>query len=503
MADTATATPVVSRRFGLRALREEGMERKLALTFGFMSFLPILIIVWARLTETDIRIALFAIAGCVFIGYFWLARPMFQAILKMNRRVNEITTGQLEGTVEVAEANEIGELARTFNRVTGELRDKIDELEASREQVKRLLARIGSAIMSYEGIDHLLSLIMENTVDALNAQVGSLLLLDGEKHELQVKTAWSKDGQPRQPAATPIKLGEHLAGWVAKEGRTLRQAGGLGALGLAEATGAAPGLVLGVPLRLRDQPMGVVMVFRGDGARPFSDDETSLMENIGSQIAVAIENYRLNLDVERTYIETIMALALAVEAKDAYSAGHSKRVGYYATQIGEVMGVDREMLKLLNPAGTLHDIGKIGIKDEVLLKPSPLTPEEEQLMQQHSVIGEAIIRPIRSLSKVASLVLHHHERYDGSGYPSGLKGEEIPLGSRILSVADTYDAMATDRPYRKRLPADVIKSELRRQAGSQLDPACVEAFLNVLEEKEHRRATAKAPGSDPASPQGA
>ena len=241
--------------------------------------------------------------------------------------------------------------------------------------------------------------------------------------------------------------------------------------------------------------MGVVMVLRTDASKGFTDDDQSLVSSIGSQIAVAVENYRLNLDVERTYIETIMALALAVEAKDPYSAGHSKRVGFYASQLAKEMGMDAEVQQTLNNAGILHDIGKIGVKDEILLKPGRLTDEEFKLMQQHPVIGEAIVKPVRALSKVVQLVRCHHERYDGKGYPSGLKGEEIPLEARLLSVVDAYDAMSTNRPYRKRLTQDEVKAELKRNSGIQHDPQFVEAFLRMLEKKELHQVAAKTSGT--------
>jgi putative nucleotidyltransferase with HDIG domain len=269
----------------------------------------------------------------------------------------------------------------------------------------------------------------------------------------------------------------------------MRGAGQAAELGMVP--GNESGIILCVPLKLRDRAIGVVSVLREGEGRGFAEDDEMLLSSIGSQIAVAIENYRLNLDVERTYVETIMALALAVEAKDTYSAGHSKRVGFYAMKIGEAMGLDEDMLRTLNDAGILHDIGKIGIKDEILLKATPLTPDEAKIMQQHSVIGEAIVKPVRSLQKVVDLVRHHHERFDGGGYPSGLKGEDIPLGARILAVADTYDAMMTDRPYRKRLTLEQTRIELRRHAGTQHDPSVVNAFLGFLQEKEQRLASAK------------
>jgi len=480
----AAASTQKKHAFQLIPLREERLERKLALAFGFMSFIPILIIVGVMVYQLDLGLALYAIAVSAFIGYFLVAKRMVQSVLTVARKASAISSGQSPGRIEVEERNEIGELARAFNRITHDLEQKIEELESSRQLVKKLLSQIGTAIISYEGIDTILTLIVENTVEALEGQMGSLMLVDGEKQELYVKSAWSKNGEVME-AGRRMKLGEGFVGWVGREGRPLRGTGRATELGYADSSGGE-GVLLGVPLKLRDHSIGVIVVFRNTPAKAFADDDEVLLSSIGSQMAVAIENYRLNLDMERTYVETIMALALAVEAKDPYSAGHSKRVGFYATQIGEQLGLDHETLGMLHDAGVLHDIGKIGIKDEILLKPTLLTHEEEKVMQQHSLIGEAIVKPVRSLHKVVALIRHHHERYDGTGYPSGLKGEEIPLGSRILSVADTYDAMITDRPYRKRLSVDDAKAELKKCAGVQYDPQIVEAFLRILDAKAQR-----------------
>ncbi|MBI3330567.1 MAG: HD domain-containing protein [Candidatus Omnitrophica bacterium] len=487
--------------------QEERLEYRFALAFGFMSVIPILIVwAWARVHAVDMSLAIYGIVGSALIGYFFITRRMVRSMLAVTRKVKAITSGQAAGRIDVTEPNEIGELARSFNRITQELEHKIEELESSRELARKLLTRIGTAINSYEGIDNLLNLIIENSAAALGAEMGTLMLVDGEKQELYVKTTWSNNGQVADPQLR-IKLGDGVAGWVARENRPMRATAQPAALGFGK-TGSAESAVLSVPLQLRDHPIGVLTVLRRGSTSGFTEDDEILLGSIGSQVAVAIENYRLNLDVERTYLETIMALALAVEAKDPYSAGHSKRVGFYATQIAEEMGLGEEMLRTLNDAGILHDIGKIGIKDEILLKPGALTPDEQKIMQQHPVIGEAIVKPVRSLGKVVALVRHHHERYDGAGYPAGLRGEAIPLGARILAVADTYDAMVTDRPYRKRLSVEDTKRELKKGAGSQHDPAVVDALLRVLERKELRLAAAKAaatpaqpfPVSSPAAP---
>ena len=475
-------------RFKLVSLKEERLERKLALAFGFMSFIPILILVWAMVYEVPLGIVIYLVTASAFIGYFFVARRMIRSVVAISEKVKALSSGAATGRIDVNEHNEIGELARAFNRITQELEHKVDELESSRQLVKRLLSRIGTAIISYEGIDNLLNLIIENTVGALEAQMGSLMLVDGGKQELSLKTMWSRDGNTTDRDFR-VRLGDGIVGWVAKEGRPMRSRGNATALGCLG--GGRDGAVLCVPLKLRDHPIGVMTVLREGSSRSFTDDDESLMMSISSQMAVAIENYRLNLDIERTYVETIMALALAVEAKDPYSAGHSKRVGFYAMQIGEALGLDAEMQRILHDAGVLHDIGKIGIKDEILLKAVALTPDETKIMQQHPLIGEAIVRPVRSLQKVGVLVRDHHERFDGTGYPSGLRGEEIPIGARILSVADTYDSMVTDRPYRKRLTTETAEAELKKFAGIQYDPAVVDAFLRVLAEKEQRLAASK------------
>ena len=499
------STPSGSKRPGLRhtfrvvPLKDERLDRKVALAFGFMSFIPLLLMVWALFSvvfpnvrgaaQESLRWLIVGIIGSIFIGYFVLKRTT-GAVIKVVNQARKLLQQQIGQTVESTNGDEIGELAKTFNRITQELENKIAELESSRSLIKRLLSRIGTALVSYEGIDNLITLILENASVALEAQMSSLMLVNGEKQELEVKTLWSANGE--RLSARAMKLGEGIAGWVAKEGAPMRGTCSPGAVGL---TNGHPqeGAVLCVPLMIRDKTIGIMSVLREDANRQFTEEDELLLTNIGSQVAVAIENYRLNLDMERTYFETVMALAMAVEAKEPYTGGHTKRVAYYATLIGEAMGVDDGTMKTLQHAGILHDVGKIGIKDDILLKPGALTPEEFRIMQQHSVIGEAILKPVQSLRKVAELVRHHHERYDGTGYPDGLKGEAIPLAARILTVSDSYDAMVTDRPYRKRLSLEQAKEELRKGAGKQFDPNAIDAFLTLLAQKETKTAPAPTP----------
>jgi putative nucleotidyltransferase with HDIG domain len=208
-----------------------------------------------------------------------------------------------------------------------------------------------------------------------------------------------------------------------------------------------------------------------------------MLETLASQAAIAIENARLFEDTQRIYYETLKSLARALEARDDYTRGHSERVADLSLAIAQDLGLDDEQLHLIYNSALLHDIGKIGVRDAILLKPRKLTEQEMAVIRKHPTFGNAILGPLKFLGEVSELVKHHHERWDGTGYPSGLKGEAIPLASRIIAVADTYDAMTSTRPYRAAIPHQDAIDEIRREAGSQLDPTVVEAFLRVVERR--------------------
>ncbi len=192
-----------------------------------------------------------------------------------------------------------------------------------------------------------------------------------------------------------------------------------------------------------------------------------------------------NSELRTAYIQTIRALAEAIDAKDAYTRGHSERVAVYASRLGNQMGLRKELIERIYFAGLLHDVGKIGIPDAIITKPDQLTLEEYREIQRHPEIGAKILEPVEFLSSIVPCVRHHHEWYDGcqSGYPDRLAGDLIPLPSRVILVADTVEAMTSDRPYRKALPIDVVVAELHKYSGSQFDPVVVEAFLKLLEDE--------------------
>jgi putative nucleotidyltransferase with HDIG domain len=206
--------------------------------------------------------------------------------------------------------------------------------------------------------------------------------------------------------------------------------------------------------------------------RTYQSDLEHLVAERTQQLSIALQ------DLEQSYDYTLEALGGALDAKDAETEGHCQRVTAFTITIAKLMGVDKAQLRQIARGAFLHDIGKMGIPDSILRKPGPLTVEEREVMRRHCEIGFSVLERIPFLKDAAEIVLTHQECFNGSGYPRGLRGEEIPLGARIFAVADTLDAMISDRPYRKALSITVAREEIRQHAGTQFDPNVVKVFLS-------------------------
>ncbi len=234
-----------------------------------------------------------------------------------------------------------------------------------------------------------------------------------------------------------------------------------------------------IPLMVKGKPIGVLNLHAKEGAEAFSDYNVKFLGILAGESAVMLHNMDLFDSLQTFYLEMVQTLARAVDSKDAYTHEHSDRARVKARKVALEMGLPEQMVRYVEYAALLHDIGKIGIDEAILLKPGKLTPEEYEQMKKHPIIGHQILSPVKYLGPVAQMVLYHQEWYDGRGYPEGLKGEEIPLGSRIVAVLDAWDAMTSDRPYRKALGREIAVGELKKGSGTQFDPKVVETFLRL------------------------
>lgn len=233
-------------------------------------------------------------------------------------------------------------------------------------------------------------------------------------------------------------------------------------------------------LRTHDQPIGCLYMTRSVEQPEFDSSERTLLDVFASQIAASLDNARLYHQLKEQNLETMAALAAAIEARDPYTLGHSEQVTHYAVRLAEVLGLAPDRIELLRYAGLMHDVGKIGIRDHILLKPSPLSDEEFAVMQSHPLIGANIIRNVRALRATLPIIEGHHECVDGGGYPSGLSGEQLSLETRILAIADAFDAMTSDRAYRTAMDTETALAILIEGKGRKWDAQLVDAFVELI-----------------------
>jgi len=258
------------------------------------------------------------------------------------------------------------------------------------------------------------------------------------------------------------------------------------------------------PWDLEDIKFTITALLRQREMKRLNERLLSDLQVRNQQLTAALGNLeQARNDLEHSYIQTVESLAIALEAKDRYTSGHSQRVAKFARLIARSMGLPKEEVDIVAQVALLHDIGKIGMLDKILNKPANLTPEERESIKSHPVVGAQILAPVATFTKHVAGIKHHHEMYDGTGYPDRLKGTDIPLAARIVCLADAFDAMTSTRPYRVGLPLEFAMQEMKKMAGRQFCPECVEAFIRVLKSKgvvdeEIAQPPAAEPGPAPA-----
>ena len=234
-----------------------------------------------------------------------------------------------------------------------------------------------------------------------------------------------------------------------------------------------------VPISIGDKILGGVCA-SDTAEKQYAERDIEIIKIISMQISVAMENLNMLKDIKDAYFNTLKALALAVDNRDSYTSKHMEVSAQYAESIARALRLEEDRIELVKYGAMLHDLGKIGIDDSVLHKKDRLTPEEYEIIKKHTVIGAKILEPIDWFKEVAYLIEHHHEHYDGSGYPHGIAGENIPLEARIITAVDSYHAMISDRPYRKAISKFAAIEELKKGSGTQFDPEVVDAFIKIL-----------------------
>ena len=345
-----------------------------------------------------------------------------------------------------------------------------------------LIYKVSKKIGSIPRMAQLLEQIIEMTQKALHASAASILLIHNNEHELFFETA----SGPVEKVLRYVKVNTQnsIAGQVLRTGKPvivndvnknrnfLRN--------IDEFTGFITKSLICVPLVTYHKTIGVLEVLNKLDGSDFDESDMHVVVPVATTAAMAIENTRLHQTILDAYKNTIVTLAETIDAKDPYTRGHSQRVMKLTLLAGSSLLLSAEEIETLEYASILHDIGKIVIDSQILNKPDSLTPSEWNIMREHPAIGANLLKKIPFLEKASKLVLHHHERYDGTGYPDRLKGEEIPLGARLIAVADAFDTITTSRSYRAALDIEYAARELKNSADTQFCPVAVKALISGL-----------------------
>jgi len=374
---------------------------------------------------------------------------------------------------EIEEANyKIADLASELEEKNVGLTQAVERLQA--------LYRMGLAVNATIELEKLLNLLSQKTVEALHAQVGYILMENQKTGNLTVGGA---EGLPKDldhSLEIPLKSGG-VSYWVMNHNQPklveninkAREFSKMSRLGFIRES------VICAPLTNKDQVIGTITVANPIDGSEFGSADLELLTTIAAQASIAIRNAVLYEEQESTYLNTVQALVSAIEANDAYTRGHSERVTRLSIALAKKLGIEGETLKQLEQAAILHDIGKIGIDVNLLHKKEKLTSADIEVLKLHPSIGVHILEPIRFLGTVREIIEQHHERFDGKGYPNGISGDEWRIEGKILAVCDTFDAMTSDRPYRKALSDEIAIQEIQDHSGTQFDPKVAAAFVEM------------------------
>jgi HD-GYP domain-containing protein (c-di-GMP phosphodiesterase class II) len=360
------------------------------------------------------------------------------------------------------------------------MQDLITKSELKKDMLFELY-EFTNEIICVDSLDSVIDAVIKMIKKVTGCLRISIMLLSEDGNYLYIKKAIGLHEDIIK--STKIKIGEKIAG-RAFSGKEIISSDFKGDKnGLVSFKEKGPFMsipLIEVPSRDKAQPIGVINLTNKSQGNCFSEEEKNLLLYIANTASISLKNALRKEALEKNEIDTLILLINVIEARDKYTQGHSNRVGKYACEIADRLGFTAHEIKLIKYAGQLHDIGKIEVPDSILLKNGKLTDTEYEIMKKHPVTSKKLVDHISYFDPIKGLFLHHHEHYNGKGYPDCIGEDEIELGARILAVADAYDAMTSNRPYREAMQKEKAVSILINEKRKQFDPECVDAFLDYL-----------------------
>ncbi|OAI45633.1 response regulator [Planctomycetaceae bacterium SCGC AG-212-F19] len=443
----------------------------------------------AEVRNTDQGWQLFDLGSTngTFVNGNRLATGTGSRLLRLN---DVIRFGKMEVAVEILEHTHVptdadGEQLKVEATSRASWEEAVNGVAVDRNRCPRpgeqllALIRAGHHLGHIENDEQLLHSILNDAVAVLDAQRGAIVLAEGPANELKLRALGT--GQ-RAEAPGRFSYSKSLSNRVFTTGESLLYTSVQADAELASAqsiAGGAMASVLCVLLRTPRRRLGILHLDRNHWQKPFTPDDLHLADALAANVSAGIECAQLLKKQRELFYNTITILAQAVELRDQYTGGHTIRVTNYSLLLAKKLGLSDKELALVRTGTPLHDIGKIGIDDAILRKPSRLSEEEFEVMKTHTTKGATILATEPELAPLIPIVRSHHERWDGKGYPDGLAGDAIHVLARMVAVADAFDAMTSDRPYRKGMEAEAAFGEVEKQSGQQFDPRCAAAFIEI------------------------
>jgi putative nucleotidyltransferase with HDIG domain len=390
---------------------------------------------------------------------------------RLTEGTQRIAKKDFSSKVAVDSGDEFEDLADAFNSMSDRLRRQFRALATN--------AGIHRAILSSLDTSKIVETAVVGGLEAVDADMVGIALRTGENRD-EMMVYFAASGSPDEVHTANA----HLSVWdidtLAQNQESVNLGDDSSASGLLAALPASEGLVLTALPVLLDEKLEAILCVGRAGGREFGTEERSQARQLADQVAVALSNTRLIDELRALTWGTLKAFARAIDAKSPWTAGHSERVTAMSMRIAKQMGRSESEIEVLHRGALLHDIGKLGISVKLLDKPGKLEPDEFEQVKTHPSIGGRILQPISAFSDILPIVEQHHEKFDGSGYPEKLAGDEIDINARILAVADTYDAMTSDRPYRKGLDHEKAVRLILEETGTQFDPRVLRAFMMAI-----------------------
>ncbi|MBM7866287.1 HD domain-containing protein [Heliobacterium gestii] len=422
----------------------------------------------------------------------WVSRRLTLPLVRLTEAARRVADGDRAVCVPEVGTGETAALAAAFNQMAAAVADHRASLQA---EIRKATISLAEKVETLEAMDRIFRSVMaqnarrDEVIKTLISHIQARVTADAlfiAVWDEGTKTAefYMWEGRSTGIVTDSVPLDQTRLPAVADEGQP-RICADLSREDLCpqEEEFLALGYhsIVYVPVMAGDKALGTIIVSNRE-AGFYADGTVDRLMELAQAIAIALKSAHAYASLNSAFWQMIRTLSRAIDMRDAYTGGHSEQVMLLSRTIARLAGLSDSEIETVGIAGLLHDVGKIGIRESILQKPGPLSAAEFNEMKSHSALGAELLRPIGLFRNVADIVYHHHEHYDGRGYPVGLAGENIPIASRVIAIADAIDAMASSRPYRKGLPPDVIREELRKHAGAQFDPRLVEIVLRHFDE---------------------